>query len=248
MTRHATTDLAEQFCAAINWWREAGVDLAYADTPTCWLSDAAPVVAKEPLGEVANVRAKPVPPPPPEALHIGGEPENWPPSLEQFVAWWLAETSLGPARGRIAPCGTSGADLMVLVPLPERDDTEILLSGTSGKMITNMLRAMQVPRDRVYLASILPVYQPNPDWAGLSHRGLGAITLHHIRLVAPRRLLVLGMDILPLLGLEKRRGVQKLPLDGGGLELLGTMAPDILLNNTRARAQVWNMWLEWTKE
>lgn len=234
--------LAESYAAAIDWWREAGVDMDFSDDAQALLKEPA---SEEPQTAPLAERKAPEPaaPPPPA---IGGERADWPATLDQFAAWWLAEPSLADTAPRIPPRGAAQADLMVLVPMPEAGDSDSLLSGPHGTLVANMLRAMQINADKAYLAAALPAHQPLADWGALQAAGLGDVLLHHITIAAPRRILVLGNDILPLLGLEKRQGVRELGLSGTTVELLASVAPDNLLANAKARAQLWRRWLEWT--
>jgi len=242
MESRAAPDLADTYAAAIEWWREAGVDMDYADAPAPWLA--------EPEGKAAapipKVERKATAPVIPETPRIGGDPATWPATLDEFAAWWLAEPTLSPAGTRVPPRGFANADLMVIVPVPELGDGDTLLSGPHGKLVGNMLRAMGIAPEAAYLASALPAHLPHADWAALKAEGMDAVLAHHITIAAPKRLLVLGNDILPLLGLEKRQGVRDLPLSDSGLQLLSSFAPDNLLANAKARAALWRRWLEWT--
>lgn len=244
MDRQPAPTLADQFAAALDWWRDAGVDSDYADEPANLLAEP---VAPPPPVPVAAKAAREEPPPPPVAC-IGGDREGWPATLADFAPWWLAEPTLDPAPAgtRVPPRGVAGAQLLVLVPMPEAGDSEQLLSGKQGQLVSAMLRAMGIAPDAAYIAAALPRHTPVPDWEGLTAAGLGRVLLHHLALAAPRRLLVLGQDVLPLLGLEKRRGVGNLPLTESGLPLLASLAPEILLGTPRARADLWRRWLDWT--
>ncbi|HSG56686.1 MAG TPA: uracil-DNA glycosylase family protein [Paracoccaceae bacterium] len=233
--------LAEHYAAAIAWWGEAGVDHDFSDTPAKWLADP-----ESPAPSAAPVQRKAIAPVAPEAPRLGGDPSTWPATLDGFSAWWLAEPSLAHGSTRVPPRGTIKADIMVIVPTPEAGDKDILLAGPHGKLVGNMLRAMGIADDAAYLATALPCHLPHADWAGLQAGGMGAVLAHHISLVSPKRLLVLGNDVLALLGLEKRQGVRDLPLNGGSMQLLSSFAPDNLLANAKARATLWRRWLEWT--
>lgn len=234
--------LAQSYAAALEWWREAGVDMHFNDEALAMLREADTESA--PAAPVSERKApEPAAPPPPS---MGGEQADWPSTLEQFAGWWLAEPSLADSASRVPPRGVGQAELMVLVPMPEADDSDSLLSGPHGTLVSTMLRAMQIAPDKAYVAAALPAHQPLADWHALQAAGLGAVLTHHIALAAPRRLLVLGNDILPLLGLEKRQGVRELPLNGNTVELLASVAPDNLLQNAKARANLWRRWLDWT--
>ena len=164
------TPLAEQIAAAQAWWREAGVDFVFHDEPRAWLADDAP-----PAHSAAAVTAPASPVEPPRA-RIGGDPSGWPQDLAAFHRWWLEDPSLdtGGAALRVAPRGEAGAALMILVPMPEAEDSDTLLSERHGTLVGNMLRAMNIPPERAYLAAALPRHASHPDWAGLAARGLGA--------------------------------------------------------------------------
>lgn len=242
---HPTPTLADQFAAALDWWRDAGVDSDFVEQPLNLLAEPAPPPPPTPPPAAKAARQDV---PPPVMARLGGEQATWPATLADFTAWWLTEPTLdeAPATNRVPPRGTAGAELMVLVPMPEAADTEQLLAGKQGQLVATMLRAMGIAPDAAYIASALPRHTPVADWDGLGAAGLGQVLLHHITLAAPRRIMVLGQDVLPLLGLEKRQGVRDLPLAESGLPLLASLAPDILLGNARSRADLWRRWLDWT--
>lgn len=235
--------LAEQFAAACDWWREAGVDLDFTDEPQVLLTEkldgdrpAPPPIAKK----QAAVE--------PEKPRIGGDRAAWPASLEGFLPWWMAEPTLDAigSNGRVPPRGVHGAELMIIVPMPEQQDGEVLLGGAQGKLVAGILRAMGIAESAAYVASALPRHMPHADWEGLARDGLGEVLSHHVTLAAPKRLLVLGRDILTLMGQEKRQGVCEVPLNDASIQLLAGFAPENLLENARLRADLWRRWLDWT--
>ncbi len=236
--------LAESVAAAQAWWREAGVDLAFHDEPQGWLAEEAP-----PVG-VKTAPAKVAPPPKPR---IGGVPTAWPPDLAAFRRWWLEEPSLdaGGTVPRIAPRGGPGSALMLLVPMPEADDRDAVLSGSEGRLLGSLATAMGLASEQVYLATALPRHTPLPDWDRLTADGLGEVLLHHIRLAAPARLIVLGTRILPLLGHDPAQAapaVSEFSIQGHSVPVLTSYAPERLRGNARQRAGLWQRWLEWTDE
>lgn len=238
--------LAEQFAAACEWWRDAGVDQDFHDAPETLL--------KEPESATAAPKpAQQVPKPAEESTQptikqIGGDPRQWPQALDAFHGWWMREESLDAAGTlqRIPPRGVPQADLMVLVPMPEASDSENLLSGEQGTLVRNMLRAMEIGEGKSYIASVLPRHTPLADWDNLLASGMGNVLRHHISLAAPKRILVLGRDILPLLGQEKRQGVAELSLAERSIQLLASFGPENLLQNAKLRADLWRRWLDWT--
>jgi DNA polymerase len=174
-----------------------------------------------------------------------------PQDLEGFTAWWLSEPWLDDGRvaGRIAPRGTAGAETMIVVPEPEREDREELLSGPQGRLLDALLAAMGLAPEQVYLASALPRHTPMADWAAAKQRGLGEVLRHHVGLVAPKRLIAFGANVLPLLSNDPPNSGQfLLQFNHGELSIPLWAATDIgvLLARPRVKARVWQQWLDWT--
>ena len=247
--------LDAQLAAAIDWWRLAGVDMVFEDEPHGWLrfeAEGAENFGPNRIERKGSGRA-PAQERPPE--RIGGDPGDLPQDLETFHEWWLSEPTLdlGGISPRVAPSGTAGADLMVLVPMPETDDREILLSGPEGHLIANMVAAMGLSPETVYFASALPAHLPDADWPGLAAQGLADVLGHHVALASPTRLLVLGRNILPLLGHDLAQGtaaIKKTAIQAGSdrkeIPTMAGFAPDRLLHNAKQRASLWRRWLDWT--
>jgi uracil-DNA glycosylase len=243
---HPTAPTLESELRAIDaWWREAGVDQAFVDEPTNWLAD--PVEAD---AAVEPAAAAPVPIDAPPKLLAGG-PESWPTALEAFDAWWVAEAALGlGTRQRVPARGPAHAALMVLVEQPEAEDAATLLSGPQGALLANMLAAFGIAPDAARIAALLPSHLPHPDWPALERAGWGALARHHLRLAAPRRLLVFGQVALPLLGHDPAQPAadfNQVALEGGGgVPALCVSDLDALLHRPRSKARLWQRWLEWT--
>lgn len=245
MDARPALSLEGQLAATLDWWREAGVDFAFHDDPQGWLKreeDEAALVPAAPAVE------KPAAPPAPR---LGGDPAQWPTDLEAFRHWWLGEPSLDPAplSGRVASRGPAQAPLLVLVPMPEADDHETLLSGAQGRLVGNMLRAMGVAQDEASIAAVLPRHMPHADWGTLVGQGLGEVLRHHLALAAPRRVLALGRDILPLLAHDPTQHaptLEEIAIQGRAIPLIASYAPELLLAHRRCRAELWRQWLDRT--
>lgn len=237
---------AADIAAALDWWRDAGVDGDFVDEPTRWL---APAEMAKPTG--AELRPVTPPPPPPEPAKPTIDRGAWPQDLAAFTAWWLSEPALDDGRvsGRVPPRGNRGADLMILVPDPERDDTDRLLSGPQGRLLDAMLATMGIAPDQVYLASALPRHMPMADWPALAEKGFGALLCHHVKLVAPRRLIALGNNILPLLSHDPAHNPavsRSFNHDGLTVPFLAGRSLAALLERPRWKAGLWQGWLDWT--
>ena len=248
MTQRPAHSLAEQLAAAQDWWREAGVDLDFADSPHNWIESGR---AKQ-QGDSANPTAPTANAPPgPQVPPLGGDPASWPQTLADFAPWWLASDMLetGGAAPRIAPRGAAEPELMVLVPMPEAEDRERLLSGPQGRLIANMLAAMGIGEDGAYLAAALPRHAEHPDWMSLAERQLGKIFIHHVQLVRPKRILLLGRAMLPLFGHDPAQAgatPRQIALEGSRVPALASFGPEALFSTPRFRAGLWRGWLDWT--
>lgn len=247
MEANGKPDIAAQIAGALEWWRDAGVDADFADNPHDWLTkEAAPEVEDfTPLPLPAAAKSEE-----PRPL-IGGLPEAWPADLDAFRAWWLTEPSLdhGDPSRRVAPRGSPGAELMILVGDPEEADADSLLSGPHGKLLGAVTRALGLGPEQVYLASALPRPTPLPDWEELAAQGLAEVVRHHIALVQPRRLLTFGSGVSSLLGHDPANNPAFLPFinhEGPSLPLLAAMDLAALLARPRAKARLWQRLLDWT--
>jgi DNA polymerase len=245
MTGRPPPTLADSIAAAQDWWRAAGVDFAYRDEPLAWLPDDEPAAAPALRG------AAPAPPPAPERPPVGGDRAGWPQDLAGFRRWWIEEPSLdeGGTHPRVAPRGEPGAELLMLVPMPETGDRETLLAGPQGRLLASFALAAGLAPAQVAVAAALPRHTLLPDWAALAARGHADVLLHHLALASPKRLIVFGSSILPLLGHSPAQGppaVSEMAIQGRTLPLLASYAPERLLENPRLRKGLWQRWLEWT--
>ncbi|MXO59507.1 hypothetical protein GRI89_08130 [Altererythrobacter salegens] len=238
--------LGEALAGAQDWWREAGVDCDFADEPHNWL-EVPEAPSETPAPAMAAVVAAPVKPKQPP---LGGERDTWPKTLVDFAHWWRAEPSLSAAGNgpRLAPRGFADAKLMILVAMPEAGDTDTLLSGPHGQLLTAMHEAMGLDESEIYLATALPCHASHADWTGLAARGFGDIVRHHIALAAPQRILLLGRDILTLFQHDPaQRSVnpRQIALDAVDPAVLAAVGPETLLQGHRFRAALWRAWLDW---
>jgi uracil-DNA glycosylase family 4 len=246
--------LAAGLAAALDWWRDAGLDYDFQDDPRDWL----PIeeAAGEVLEPIHPALAKPIATPEEQRPQMGGPRETWPQSLADFTPWWMGEPSLdqGLTHERVPPRGPAHAKLMVLVAHPEAEDAAAgrLLAGAQGKLLSSILPVLGLAEEEVYVGSVLPRAMPSPDWAGLLTQGIGPVLTHHIALAAPQRLLVLGQSILSLLGHEPAQKTAKLRLSVGQgqpeqlIEVLASYDLGVMLEYASRKRGLWQAWLDWT--
>jgi DNA polymerase len=250
MVQAPNPEFLDDIKGALDWWRDAGVDYAFLDEPREWLAlpdeeggDRDQAAARTRRQHAEDAQA----PPPPTRF----DPAALPGDLAAFGQWWLNEPLLedGQPTGRLLPQGSAGAKLMIVVDMPEPEDRETMLSGPQGRLLDAMLSAFGTSRDEIYLASALPRAVPAPDWPALHDRGLGQVLIHHIGLVAPERLIVLGGNVLPLLGheLPQRPAVSRNFIhEKGTIPLLASRGLPALLAQPRWKAVLWQAWLDWS--
>ena len=170
--------------SALDWWAEAGVDMLADDSPRNWLA-AAPVV---PADDASVAEVLPVLPTPATSVIL-------PETLDALRAFLLADAAIpGPANARIDAIGDPASGLVVVVDMPEAEDriSGSLLSGEVGALFDRMLGAIKLGREQIYL---IPFSPARPTTGRLSEAHLKVLKpflLHHLALVAPKKLLLLG--------------------------------------------------------
>ncbi|WP_095010946.1 hypothetical protein [Tsuneonella mangrovi] len=250
MTGKTSLSLNRQVAAALDWWREAGVDADFSDEASGWLADVESEPEAAPATAVAtheNGDAQSTP----ERPQIGGAKEGWPSDLAAFRQWWLTEPSLddGGLAPRIASRGNSGAELMIIVAQPEEQDREQLLTGPQGKLLAGFLAAAGIAAENASFVAVLPRHTPLPDWRALAAGRMGELLAHHVALGAPKRILVLGRNILPLCGHDPAQGpaaLRNFNHEGVRVPAMAEVGPERLLANAATRARLWQRWLDWT--
>ena len=223
-------DWRNAVASALAWWDEAGVDMLVDDAPRDWLAPPAP----------APTRAVP------QAAAPVAEPDALPAVLDAFLAWrsGSAAPEAGWPGGWVAASGPADAAVMVLVDCPDRgDDGEGLLSGAAGRLFDRMLAAIGLSRGEVHLAAVCAKRPTAGRTPPDLHDRLTAITRHHVGLVAPKRLLLLGNAASrAVLGTEMReaRGhLHTLNHDGGQTGVVASYHPRFLLEKPAAKAGAW---------
>jgi DNA polymerase len=139
----------------------------------------------------------------------------------------------------VLPAGDPQSDLMILIDAPDAGE---LMGGELGALFDKMLAAIGRDRGSIWLApfaTVRPVGRvPQRDF-----KRLADIARHHIGLVAPKRLLIMGdAPSRALLGTEvvsARGQTHSLNLDGVTVEAVATHHPRLLNDRQTAKAQAW---------
>lgn len=223
-------DWMSSAASALDWWQEAGVDVLVDDAARDWLAEptAAPVAFAAP---VAPLEA----------------PAAMPATLADFIAWRSGD-AVPEVEWRgvsIAASGPADADIMVLVDCPDKDDgaAGLLMTGTTGVLFDRMLAAIGLTREMIHLAAVCakrPVAGRMPREV---EARLADISKHHIGLVAPKRLLLLGNAASrAILGAEMpgtRGSLHAFNHKRGQTGVVASFHPRFLIEKPAAKAEAW---------
>ncbi|WP_380785983.1 uracil-DNA glycosylase [Sphingomonas sp. R86521] len=221
--------------STLEWWHDAGVDTMVDDAPRDWLAPFEPVPA-------ASIPGAPAP----QAIAAPvAAPTEMPALLADFLTWRNGPAVPEADWGGIAfaATGPATADLMVLVDCPERDDGETLLSGPAGRLFDRMLAAIGLARDAVHLTSVCAKRPTAGRVQQEAEAQLAAIAQHHVGLIAPKRLLVLGNAASrAILGTDLSNARGRLHEFNHKTGKTGTVAsfhPRFLIEKPAAKAEAW---------
>lgn len=210
--------------STLDWWHDAGVDVLVDESPRDWLAKVAKV-------------APPAPAVAPEAA--------LPAELAAFLAWrgGAAVPEAGWRGATIMASGPADAAVMVLADCPDREDEGCLLGGAAGRLFDRMLAAIGLSRDRVHLASVCAKRPLAGRMPGEVEARLGEIARHHVGLVGPKRLLLLGNAASrAVLGQETTRARGSLHgfnHDRGETGVVASFHPRLLLERPAQKADAW---------
>jgi uracil-DNA glycosylase len=222
-----TADWGRTLASALEWWRDAGVETLQEDEARDWLARPAPVQATQ-------------------AAVASPQPEALPDTLAAFTAWRTGDTVPEAAwlTPRVAPSGPANAVLVVLTDMPESDDQDALLAdGAAGKLLSRMLTAAGIARDSVYFLS-LAVARPlagriPPD----QEERLIEIARHHLKLLQPARLLILGQAASRVVTEANdgapANGLVDVNHFGGKTQAVASLHPRFLLERPAAKSEAW---------
>jgi len=216
----------------LGWWLDAGVDAPISESPRDWLKPSA-----APLAPTIEAPA-------PAAL---------PDTLEAFHLW--LETAPGlpldqAGARRILPHGLAEAEVMLVSEFPAREDASDgrPIGGTAWQLMVRMLAAIGVCEDAAYSASLACFHLPGAKLDADALERCAELMRHHITLVKPGRLLLLGdSPARALTGqpLASARGkVHRIE----GLRAVATFHPRYLLARPADKALAWRDLLLLTDE
>ncbi|WP_428526070.1 uracil-DNA glycosylase [Pseudorhodoplanes sp.] len=250
----------------LNFYAEAGVDVALDEAPANRFADASlEVVAPASTPPAARLRADPAPampaaapaapPPPEEAIMAARAAAKSAASLEAlreimnaFEGCALRTT----AKQLVFGDGSPDARLMFVGEAPgsEEDQTGIPFVGKSGQLLDKMLAAIGIARSEVYIANIVPWRPPgNRDPAIHETQICLPFIQRQIELVDPELLVCLGKPSMVTLlgvtdGIKRARGRWfSYKTDARDIRAMPVFHPAYLLRNPIEKRFAWRDFL-----
>ena len=224
----AAGDARAQVDGLLAWWALAGVDGSVSETPVNWL------------------RPEPVRAPESAAAAQGSRPSQLPDTLPAFHAYLANATDLPEARwpgARLLPSGPQAPRLMIIFAAPEAEGA--MLSADAEKLFGRMLAAIGLRPEQCYFSSLSLVAPAGGMIDQELENPLAQRMRHHIGLVAPEALLLIGDQTSRALGQATGAASgQNLPFvnqSGGNINAATIIHPRLLLRQPAAKAGIWRV-------
>lgn len=243
---------AKLAASALDWWREAGVDTLIDEQPRNWLAPPPPSTNAAMRPAMPAVAAAPVAVPASPAL----PPVPLPATLAAFEPWRLSDAAPDGSwpGARIGAEGRASSALMVMIEMPERDDTPgALLSGPAGIVFDRMLAAIGLDRASIYLAPFCVVRPLSGRLSAADEAALAPAARAQVQLAAPQCLLVIGnapsraiigTDVAAARGIL--HSINHEARETGGqkgahpaIRAVASFSPRFLLERPAAKAEAW---------
>jgi len=214
------------------------------------LSNAVPAVVPQPPQQLSTpATQQPLPAATLPAAAIPATPQPRDPS----TPWDILSTEAhdctkcrlaGTRRNVVFGVGNPSADLMFIGEAPGRDEDEKgePFVGRAGQLLTDIIKAMKLTRDDVYIANVIKCRPPenrNPEPDELD--ACRPFIQRQVEIIKPKVIVALGRFGLQSLT-EKAYGITAVRgtwLEYNGIKLMPTYHPAYLLRNPGAKKEVW---------
>lgn len=215
--------------SALEWWRDAGVDMLVEDEPRDWLTRAAPPAE---AAMASPAVAAPV-------------VEQLPDTLDAFIQWRLGDAApeAGWMSPRFTPTGPADAEWVLLTDMPEPEDGERLLDGAPGRLLDRMLSAVGLSRESVYVLSLAVARPMTGRIPPEQEARLIELAHHHLSLLKPKKLLLLGQAASRVVpgtnGSDSADSIRAVNQFGAKTMVVATFHPRFLLERPVAKSEAW---------
>jgi DNA polymerase len=195
------------------------------------------------LSSARAVEEAPHPDPLPARRGEGTEISDW--DLLSAEAHDCTKCRLAGGRTNVVfGVGNPNADLMFIGEAPGRDEDEKgePFVGRAGQLLTDIIKAMKLSRDQVYIANVIKCRPPenrNPEADELD--ACRPFIRRQVELIKPKVIVTLGRFGLQSLT-EKSYGISAVRgqwLEYNGIKLMPTYHPAYLLRTPAAKKDVW---------
>ena len=213
-----------ELAGLLEWWVEAGVDVAVQEEARDWLKPAeTPMAAPAPTANVAE--------PSHETL---GDLRNW---LSSSLQVPLAAAS----ANRILPHGPESAAVMLLSDAPALEDLASgqPIGGEAWTLTIKMLRAIGIEPDDAYSASLSCFASATGRVSETDLAACGELARKHIALARPKRLLLFGDGPCRALLGEKMVSGRGRAHKVEGVRTIATFHPRMLLQQPNHKSKAW---------
>lgn len=216
--------------SALQWWKDAGVDVIVDETPHDWLRPQ----SKASLPADLTTEAEAV--------------SELPNQLDLFQAYLAGSDALAfasPSAPRVCPSGDPASGLMIMTDMPTSEDcsANTLLSGEAGQLFDRMLAAIGRDRSTIYLAALSCLRSPDGRFNSEAAKSCATLARHHLGLAEPKAVLLLGDAVSKaLLGLpmvQARGRWHEIATHAGPIKALVSLPPSYLLTMPSAKVHAW---------
>lgn len=213
----------------LSWWALAGVDMAVCEESVDWLKPKAKTTAL------------------PDNRTITHPAAGYPDTLSAFIDYLTQSPDL-PEKAwpgqPIYPIGPQAPQLMIIVHAPETTHgPDAHFSANTGQLLSRMVQAMGLILTDCYVASLSLTAPPGATIDTTAMDRLVDRMRHHIALVKPRSLLILGdQTSRALMPTENSDSPGNLPFvnhKNGTVPAISIIHPRLMLEQPAAKAGAW---------
>ena len=216
---------ARELAGLLEWWVEAGVDVAVQEEPRDWLKPVAAPVPAVPAA-VPNV----------------AEPSH---ETLSELRDWLSSSLQAPiaaaSASRILPHGPENAAIMLLSDAPALEDLASgqPIGGDAWVLAGKMLKAIGIAVEDAYSASLSCFASVGGRMSDADLASCAELTRKHIALAKPKRLLLLGDGPCRALLGQKMTAARGHVHKVEGVRTIATFHPRLLLQQPNHKSKAW---------